>query len=372
VTITNSAPAGDPDFDSLIADFEQREGGDCEEQLLEQQVTRELRTLRAREIARQRFEEEVAAGTKAERIKPLDWADFLNRDLSKVEWIAGKLLAKGQQASLVGEGKAGKSLLAMEWAWRAAAGLPFLSDVARPPMRVLYVDHENSHDVIQARLRAFGATEEQLKNLTYLSFAAMRPLTTKGGGEDLLEAVRDYASELVFLDTISRMVSGKENESDTWLELYRHSLMPLKSSQTASVRLDHFGKDPDRGARGSSAKTQDIDVVWELHAKAGDRVDLKRSHSRTGIGDGFFALRRLGQQVGDRWAPGMTRHVVVEGGGEEPAGEVVKALAKILNDASVPVSWGRPKVGKWLRDEGHRHADAIVRDVVKYRQENPF
>ncbi|MGV9779119.1 hypothetical protein, partial [Streptosporangium sp. NPDC003464] len=41
--------------------------------------------------------------------------------------------------------------------------------------------------------------------------------------------------------TVSRYISGKEHDSDTWLELYSRIHAPLKGDGIASVRLDHFG-----------------------------------------------------------------------------------------------------------------------------------
>ncbi len=378
MTLAHEAPPGDEDFDSLIAGYEASNGGAITEaQLLAQQVARELRILRARHAAKQAFDEEQAATTDDARATPLPWADFLSRNLNDVDWLPGKLVARGQQMALVGDGKAGKSLLALEWAWRAAAGLPFLGDTARDPIRVLYVDQENSHDDIQSRMLSLGCEVDQLTNLVYLSFPVFRPLTTAGGGGDLMRAIESNAADLVFLDTISRMVEGKENDSDTWLELYRHTLKPLKAAGVASVRLDHFGKDKTRGARGSSAKTQDVDHVWELAAEAEDRLTLERTHTRTGIGEGKLFINRLGEQVGGRWKAGGTRHVLAahqsDAAQERPlVGEVVKALARVLDQGGVPVSWGRPKVAAWLRENGHRVSDVIAGDLVKFRQSNPF
>lgn len=340
----------DPDWDSLIAYAETQHPGTVgEAELLVRQTQRELRLLRAKHDARLRFDEEQAAVTDETRAAPLDWADFLGRDLTDIEWLPGKLLAKGQQATLVGDGKAGKSLLCLEWAWRTAAGLPFLGDEAREPVRVLYVDQENSHDVIQDRLNALGADADTLANLAYLSFPAFRPLSTAGGGGDLMRAIERHGSELVFLDTISRMIAGKENESDPWLDLYRYTLKPLKAARCASVRLDHFGKDQDRGARGSSAKTQDVDQVWELTSADDGLLKLKRTHTRTGIGPGFLAVRRLGEKDGDRWRAGETRHVLAASDGVE-APDVkwigVQALAAELDRLGVPLNWGRGQIRK--------------------------
>jgi hypothetical protein len=308
------------------------------------------------------------------RVRPIDWATFLTRDLGEVDWLAGRLVARGQQAALVGKGKAGKSLLALEWAWRAAAGLPFLGG-ARPPLSVLYVDRENSDDDIQERLLSFGATVEELANLRYVQFPHYRPLDTREGGEDLLADVEEYASGLVFLDTVSRYVRGKENDSDTWLDLYRYTLARLKSRRVACVRLDHFGKDAERGSRGSSAKEQDIDAVWELTEQPGGLLRLQRTHTRNGHGEGDLMLRRHGSKVAGRWKAGETRHeLTVQPEPAQPGepSEAAKALAVRLAEAGIPATWGRERVGKRCAElKIATGGNVTLSEAIKYRKAHP-
>lgn len=254
------------------------------------------------------------AGPERPRAAPLNWSTFLTRDLGEVDFLAGRIMARGEHIALVGEGKAGKSLFMQEWAWRMSAGLEFLGDGPRPPVRVLYVDQENSEDEIQERFLALGATAETLTNLAYLSFPAFEPLNTAAGASQLLSVVDEHAPAVVVFDTISRMVRGKENEAEPWLELYRHLLMRLKARKVSSIRLDHFGKDISRGGRGNSAKTQDVDGVWELvPAERGSSfLQLRRTHTRTGKGIGDLLIKRHGEIVGDRWKPGATWHGVAD------------------------------------------------------------
>ena len=232
---------------------------------------------------------------------PLDWATFLTADFASVTWLAGQLMTAGQQIALVGDGKAGKSLLALEWAWRMAAGKPFLGDIARDPVRVLYVDQENTHDDIHERLTSLSATPDTLTNLIYLSFPPFKPLNSPAGAAELLAAVTDHHAQVVVLDTISRMVAGKENDADPWRDLYRLTLLKLKALGVSSIRLDHFGKDRDRGARGNSAKTQDVDHVWELRPteQAGNVLLLTRTYTRTGKGPDELLIRRHGKLLND-------------------------------------------------------------------------
>ncbi|MDQ0943305.1 AAA family ATPase [Streptomyces sp. V1I1] len=241
----------------------------------------------------------------------LDWGTFYATDFGAIQLLPGKLMGPGQQITVVGDGKAGKSLFVQEWAWRMATGQSFLGDKPQDPVRILYLDAENGQEQVQERFLSFGAGPLSMGELRYASFPPVRPLDTAGGGADLIALVKATNAELVVIDTVSRFISGPENDADTWLNLYRHTLLPLKRDRIASARLDHFGKDKDRGGRGSSAKTQDVDHVWELAAQGGGALTLKRTHTRTGIGPEHFSLLRQARRDGDNWAVGGTRHVLM-------------------------------------------------------------
>ncbi|MEE4546491.1 AAA family ATPase [Streptomyces sp. V4-01] len=247
----------------------------------------------------------------------LDWDAFFSTDFGNVVLLPGRLMAPGQQITIVGDGKAGKSLFCQEWMWRAATGREFLDDKPGVPLRILYLDAENGQEQVQERFFSFGAGPGRMGTLRYASFPPVRPLDTAGGGADLLALVKATDAELVVLDTVSRFISGPENDADTWLSLYRHTLLPLKRDRVASIRLDHLGKDGERGARGSSAKNQDVDHVWTLAAQGGGVLSLKRTHTRTGIGPDEFVIRREARRDGDSWVPGQTRHVIAT---PEPSG----------------------------------------------------
>ncbi|WP_019629595.1 AAA family ATPase [Actinomadura atramentaria] len=240
----------------------------------------------------------------------LNWSSFLATDFGEVPWLAGRLMAKGEHVALVGDAKAGKSLFSQEWAWRMAAGLPFLGWDKTEPVRVAYLDKENGLRVIQERFHAFGAEPGQLENLLYVPFPEISPLNSAAGGAQMVDLVLEYGAQVVFIDTVSRFVQGKENESSTWHGLYTCTLMPLKSEGIATVRLDHFGKDRGQGARGHSSKSDDVDHVWELRAD-GDLLKLIRTHTRTGHGPDEFMILRHGTRTAEgHWERGQTRHVV--------------------------------------------------------------
>lgn len=290
--------------------------------------------------------EREAARDRIEPPEPIDWETFLSEEIKPPEFFAGKVAAHEQHIAVVGSGKAGKSLLLLDMAYRIAAGKAFLGDHARKPQRVLYIDQENGRYDIQSRLHSFGATPADLKNLAYLSFPAFRPLDTPAGAMDLIAAIDRHEPRLVILDTISRMIQGKENDSDPWRDMYRLFIIEMKRRRVGSLRLDHFGKDTSKGGRGSSAKEQDVDAVWELAApdKEGGLLTLTRTHTRSGIGPGLFAIERHGEQVGDQWRPGGTWHERVEAEASRSEFIIAGAIADQLDAAGIPLTLGRDKV----------------------------
>ncbi|MDX3681396.1 AAA family ATPase [Streptomyces scabiei] len=305
----------------------------------------------------------------------LDWGTFFATDFGAIQLLPGKLMGPGQQITLVGDGKAGKSLFTQEWMWRMATGQGFLGDHPQAPVRILYLDAENGQEQVQERFLSFGAGPRAMGELRYASFPPVRPLDTAGGGADLIALVKATGAELVVIDTVSRFISGPENDADTWLNLYRHTLLPLKRDRIASVRLDHFGKDKDRGGRGSSAKTQDVDHVWELAAHGGGNLTLKRTHTRTGIGPDNFTLLRQAQRDGEHWALGGTRHVLMtwetEPGTESGLAAVpgtVEHLVAQLDKAGVPTDWGSPRVIKRCADLGIQARKSKIEEAVRIRK----
>jgi len=59
---------------------------------------------------------------------------------------------------------------------------------------------------------------------------------------------------------------------------YRHTGIRLKQLGIGYLRTDHAGKDRTRGQRGSSAKRDDVDIVWSLRrTQAGVSLNCKNS-----------------------------------------------------------------------------------------------
>ena len=210
----------------------------------------------------------------------IDWQEFFAADHDDQEWLLEPLFAKGRSMSLYAGAKTGKSWLCLAACLALATGREFLAQPAGRKVSVLYCDFEMSSADLFDRVTAFGyGPDDDLSNLHYALLPSLPPLDTEAGGQALLAAALAVGAELVIIDTTSRVISGDENDADTMRAFYRYTGLRLKQAGITWARLDHAGKDASKGARGSSAKNDDVDVVLRLErTDAGQK--LTATHRR--------------------------------------------------------------------------------------------
>lgn len=298
------------------------------------------------------------------RYPTLDWKRLFDSAPDDVDWLVPDLIARGQSYSLVSPAKAGKSLLMLDAAAAIAAGRSALGNPPQPPARVLYVDLENSRDDLAERLRDMGYGPDDLGNLRYLSFPTLPPLDSMAGGADIVGVTAHHDAALVVLDTVARVVAGEENSADTYRNLYRHTLAPLKAARRAVVRLDHRGKGVNTGARGSSAKNDDVDVVWQLTQSLGPDgeayVSLKCERQRgSAHPDRIDLVREPNPHLHH-----IARPPELSLTERERIGQCIEAMKHL----HLPAEAGARKARVALREGGHKFRNDIIAAAVKARK----
>jgi len=227
----------------------------------------------------------------------VDWSRFWDQDHSDEEWLAYPLIPKGRAIALYAPAKAGKSTIVLAVAAAAATGRPVLGHRRHDPVRVLYLDYEMTEADLYERLSELGyGPGDDLSNLHYALLPSLPPLDTRDGAVALLALADKTAAELVVVDTFGRAVGGEEDAADTVRDFYRHCGLALKAKGVTYLRTDHSGKDVAKGQRGSSAKNDDVDLVWRLtrtNTKDGDGTRLERTHSRVAWGPAEVKIRRV-------------------------------------------------------------------------------
>ncbi len=166
------------------------------------------------------------------------------------------------------------------------------------------------------------------------------------------------------LDYCSRAVDGDENDSRTITDFYRETVLPLKQRGVAVLRLDHTGRNAAHGARGSSAKNDDVDAVWRLQTVGDDDLLLTCTHARAEVSVRQVALRRERSPLHHRVLHGPEEDLVRKES-EVSATEAMKAL---LDDLGVPPSAGRTTAERMLIENGHGFTKKVLEDAIRERK----
>lgn len=268
------------------------------------------------------------------RYQKVSWETAYKEEPDDVQWLKPDFIERGSLAGLFSQPGVGKSLIVQELAL----------ELVRQGLTVLYVDDENRLTDIVDRMRAFGASWQELEKLCIYNFQGLPPLDTEEGGEHLQALALADQPDLIVLDTVSRMIKGNENDADTFLQLYRCSLTRLKRLGIAVLRLDHSGKDTTRGQRGSSAKESDLDVLWCLSRSDDDATFLLECQkSRAGhIPYGtMVTLTRSYEPLQHTWFVQI-----------DMPERMYREIAEMMDRLSVPATAGVSMARKILRDNG--------------------
>lgn len=286
----------------------------------------------------------------------LDWHEAFAASPDDIEWIAHPLFEKGRLYSVYSPAKAGKSLVTLDVAAALATGHTPFTGQPREPLHVLYIDLENDPIDLVERLQDLDYQPGQLDRLHYLSFPGLPALDSATGGRHLLAAALHYHADVVVIDTVSRTIAGEENSADTFHQLYRHAMVPLKRLGVTVIRLDHAGKDEEKGMRGSSAKLSDVDAAWKLTRTGPDRLRLDRTAARNSHSPEYVVL--------DIDEAPLRHRLVIE---EQPDDRVAQ-LVSTLDRLGVPHDWGRERAKPMLVANGFKVRNSTLSEAIRVRR----
>jgi archaellum biogenesis ATPase FlaH len=220
----------------------------------------------------------VEQPTKTDNIL-INWQEFWTQSFPEEDWLIKPLIPRNQLVVIFAPGGTGKSLLALYIAAGLATGRDIFG-IEHEPISVLYMDYEMQQAQLYERLTAMGYNNDtDLTRLHYASLPPIASLDTPEGAKEVCDLARSVQAELVIIDTFSRAVEGAENDADTVRNFYRWTALKLKTEGRSLLRIDHAGKDLKKGARGTSAKNDDVDLVWQM-TRAGDEVRLVPTKKR--------------------------------------------------------------------------------------------
>jgi hypothetical protein len=150
------------------------------------------------------------------------------------------------------------------------------------------------------------------------------------------------------------VLGGPENDADTLRALYICTGLPLKAAGVTVIRLDHAGKNLELGQRGTSAKNDDVDLVWQLTVQD-DGLKLKATHRR------------------QSWIPEEIDLTILEdplryeqAQATWPVG--TKDAATALEKLGLPLTVSNRDARKALQEAGYKIRAAITGAAIKYRR----
>lgn len=200
----------------------------------------------------------------------VDFTSFMGCDLEAPTWTVVNWLQKSSLAILAGEPKSYKSIIATDMALSVASGKPMFDRFpVTTPVPVLYINEENSANLMQDRIRKIAAqkriiyTDNSFMSTLGIPFFVMNctgfSLTSDGDKISLIKFIEQNEIGLVILDPFYHLLGSLDENDANEMRPVLLFLSSLRDKYGCSVLLVHHynkhGTNPREGQRirGTSA-----------------------------------------------------------------------------------------------------------------------
>lgn len=226
------------------------------------------------------------------------WFSDLNRIESSPQIVRG-LIISGSLAVLYGESNSGKTFFALDLALAVAAGAPWRGMRTRRGL-VIYVAGEGAASV-RSRVVAYRRQHPDVSDLPFAIVPQAIDFLDADRFEELIHAIRKAETKsgekaaLVIVDTFARAIAGgDENSAQDVGSAVRAADKIRAETGAAVVFVHHAGKDPSKGARGSSALRAAVDTEILVERGSGQRFATVTKQRDLEVGARFpFELKSV-------------------------------------------------------------------------------
>lgn len=232
-------------------------------------------------------------------LKIYEMADFDPCDLP--EPVVENLMLAGEVSMLVGPSNTGKSAVAIRLSHHIVTGTPVLGNEVRPGL-VIYVAAEGLRSVLSRAYAVFrdGEGAEHFKPVE------VEPdLRDKLFEATVIEQAHmlmnrySLGVSLVVFDTLILSVGDAEESSNEQMARVIRGARRIAEALSAHVLLvHHTGKDADRGARGASSLTANVDTVLLCNVTDREAGEVAQGKQRSIEKGAPFGYRLDAHEIG--------------------------------------------------------------------------
>jgi len=204
-------------------------------------------------------------------IEILPLADLLS--IPEPEWLITDHLHEQEIAVLYGKPGAGKSFVALDWAFSIATGIPWLKQFKTKQTPVLYLAGEGAAS-LQKRAEAWLSAHTCQEAPVYFQCRPL-PLLEDETIEALQEALDAFPTEVddgglnpgfIVVDTLSQfMMGGEENGPD--MALFVSHLRQIGQERNSTILIVHHTNKGGEQERGHTALRGNVDVMFRVAGK---------------------------------------------------------------------------------------------------------
>ncbi len=190
--------------------------------------------------------------------------------------IGDGVLLKECLLLISGPPKVKKSFLAANLAISLAYGRSFAGFKIAAGQSVLLISAEGGRAPNKKRLQQMWRSwpsPQIASGRFHGTFAWTQPLDSQEGETKLREALECYRPDVLVLDPLVRFHQGEENSATDMGCFFRLLRELMKEFHFAVILIHHAGKNPEQGARGSSAIQAEYDSAIQMK-KDGDGAVL--------------------------------------------------------------------------------------------------
>lgn len=222
------------------------------------------------------FEEQVRAadGQQGRELRIIDAADWLSSDPPEADQVLEGVIDAGDKLAILAPPKLRKSFLLQQGALSFATGRGFLAWRVPKPRRVLYCQFEirehHNHRRVKNLAKAMGIQSSDLGDRLRILNGRGLGIAGKDGLERILQAIGDFAPEVICFDPLYKVAGGVENAAEDMKVVLSAFDELAERTGAAIIYIHHDAKGPsgdrdirDRGA-GSNVLGRDYDACLTL------------------------------------------------------------------------------------------------------------